>query len=574
MKSIWEIPFIVVDVETSGAHPQNDRITEIACVTTIGGEITDTFSSLINPHQPIPYFISTMTGITNEMVFNAPELDEIMPKVEAIFNQTNAVFVAHNARFDWSFVLESFNLAGLRQPKLPRICTLKLSRRLLQKSLKKNVGSLSNFFDIQIIDRHRAGGDATATAHILNELMALAELEHDIEDIDQLLHFQNKPIKNFRTPSVSYNRVETKLDELPDEPGVYHFLGEDGSILYIGKAKSLKDRVKSYFNQEMMTSKKITEMIRLIHDIRWLTTDTELLALLLESKSIKTHRPHYNTADKVYGQYPFIRITTFEEFPIADLTFNVRNDGSEYYGPFNSISFAHELILTIEKQFKLRKCKDDFSVSADNKPCFYHQIKRCDAPCAILTTKSQYDEEVEKVRLFLSGCSDGVITQLEKKMLEFSEKLEYEKAYNLNVQIKELKKLFGRKYISNNSIASNNMIFFIPNSPKERLFELYVINSGKLVHNQIIGRKAPIDDLFSIIQNEFFLPNKSQSELTEEDIDEIWIINSYIYKRRNTGKFIYLNGQSESDFYNEIQSEIRNYIFEDEINDSTEFIDA
>jgi hypothetical protein len=118
------------------------------------------------------------------------------------------------------------------------------------------------------------------------------------------------------------------------------------------------------------------------------------------------------------------------------------------------------------------------------------------------------------------------------------------------------------------------MIFFIPNSPKERLFELYVINSGKLVHNQIIGRKAPIDDLFSIIQNEFFLPNKSQSELTEEDIDEIWIINSYIYKRRNTGKFIYLNGQSESDFYNEIQSEIRNYIFEDEINDSTEFIDA
>ncbi len=573
MKSIWEIPFIVVDVETSGSHPQNDRITEIACVTTIGGEITDTFSSLINPHQPIPYFISTMTGISNEMVFNAPELQEIMPKVEAIFNQTNAVFVAHNARFDWSFVLESFSIAGLRQPKLPRICTLKLSRRLLQKSLKKNVGSLSNFFDIQIINRHRAGGDATATALILNELMALAEQEHNIEDIDQLLHFQNKPIKNFKAPSVSFSRVEIKLGELPVEPGVYQFLGEDGSILYIGKAKSLNDRVKSYFNNEMMTSKKITEMIRMIHDLRWTTTETELLALLLESKSIKTHRPHYNTADKVYGQYPFIRITTFEEYPIADLTFNVRNDGSEYYGPFNSISFAHELILTIEKQFKLRKCKDEFSVSAENKPCFYNQIKRCDAPCAILITKSQYDEEVAKVRLFLSGYSDGVINQLEKKMLELSENLEYEKAAELSFRIKELKKLFGRKYISNNSIASNNMIFFIPISDKERLFELYLINSGKLVHHQIIGRKAPLSDLFSVIKGEYFLSSNPQSELTDEDIDEIRIINSYIYKKRNTGKFIYLIGQSESEFYKEIENEIRNYMFEDELNNDPEFID-
>ena len=573
MKSIWEIPFIVVDVETSGSHPQNNRIIEIACVTTIGGEITDTFSSLINPHQAIPYFIATMTGITNEMVFTAPELEEVIPKVETIFNQTNAVFVAHNAKFDWSFVLESFNLAGLRQPKIPRLCTLKLSRRLLEKSLKKNVGSLSNYFDVQIKERHRAGGDATATAYILNELMTIANNDHNIETIDQLLQFQNKPIKNFRAPIASYKRIEDKLELLPDEPGIYKYLGKEGNVLYIGKAKSLRARVRSYFNKEMMTSKKIAELMSSIHNIEWITTETELLALLMESNLIKKHRPPYNTADKTYGRYPFIRLTTFEEFPIAELTFTVRNDGSEYFGPFNSITFAHELILTIEKQFKLRKCKDEFTISESNKPCFYNQIERCDAPCSLFVNKIDYGEEVNKVIYFLSGYSDGIIHQLEKKMIDLADKLEFEKASELKIRINELKKLFGRKQIGNNSLTSNDLIFFLPIESKERVFELYVIKSGKLIHHEIIGRRAPLENIFAIIDKEYFIDNVKTNELNDKDIDEIRILNSYIHKKRNVGRFIYLNGQSSFHFKQEIEHEIRNYLFDDELTEDTVYLE-
>jgi DNA polymerase-3 subunit epsilon len=164
MKSIWDVPFIVVDVETTGSDPVKNRIMDIACVSTIKGEIVSNFSSLINPHQFIPTFISKMTGISNEMAFSAPESREVLPTVAQIFSDPFAVFVAHNYKFDLSFDQQTFLRSGMEFPDIPKLCTLKLARRLLPKDHKKNVGALAKYFNVPIINRHRAPPARAAVA--------------------------------------------------------------------------------------------------------------------------------------------------------------------------------------------------------------------------------------------------------------------------------------------------------------------------------------------------------------------------------------------------------------------------
>lgn len=564
MKSIWEIPFVVVDVETSGSNAVSNRITEISCVTLVGGVITDVYTSLINPHQFIPSFIVNMTGITNEMAYNAPELETIIDKLNDIMNQKDAVFVAHNARFDWGFVSAAFESLQYPVPKIPRLCTVKLARRLLPKNKKKNVGALAEYFHIQIIDRHRASGDAIATAKILAELLEICESNHAINSVEQLLAFQNKPIQNFRSPIASFKRIESTINELPESPGVYYYLDRNEQIIYIGKSKSLKERVKSYFGTDGTTSKKIADMVKSIHYLKWQETDSELSALLLESKEIKTYQPIFNTAEKAFRKYPFIRLTTNETFPVAEMCFAPEDDKAEYFGPFRSIALVQDLLITMEKQFKLRKCTEELHPDKSVQPCFYHHIKRCDAPCSMNITKEDYEQELSKVRYFLSGYSDGIIAQMERKMTEFADNLQFEKASSLKYRIRELRSLFERKYQIPTSVNKNSFIFMHPVSSRDKTLEIYLILQGKLIYQTLLGRNSDLNEFKEKIISEYFNKKNESKNYSFGEIDEIRIITSYAYRKRNTGKFIYTDNKSANELTEEFEFSIRNLGFEDD----------
>ena len=276
--SIWDVNFVVVDVETTGHSADCNRITEIACITTRGGEIIGEFSSLVNPHQFIPPFIAQMTGITNAMVFSAPEPQDVLARVFDIFSEPNTVFVAHNSTFDYGFVNQSLLRCGFQTLAAPQFCTLKLARRLLPPSVKKNAGSVAEFFDIEIENRHRAHGDAMATAQFFIEMLDIVQNDYEVKTLGELLHFQNKRLKNFIPTQAFMRRIEPYLETLPDEPGVYSMLDADGNILYVGKAKSLRERVRSYFQPGAQHSSKIERMTRLAHEIRWECAATELAA--------------------------------------------------------------------------------------------------------------------------------------------------------------------------------------------------------------------------------------------------------------------------------------------------------
>ncbi len=557
MLSIWETPFIVVDLETTGSSPDKNRIIEAAAVTLLGGEIISKFSSLINPHQFIPSFIAKMTGISNNMVYTASEETEVIPELHKILSMPNAVFVAHNASFDWSFVRATFDRLELEMPPVERLCTLKLSRRILVKNLKKNVGSLCEYFDIQLFNRHRAFGDAAATALILKELMELAEKDHNIHNKDELLALQNKPIRNFRVPTLTFKRLKQKLNLLPDNPGVYYYKDKTGKILYIGKAKSLKKRVRSYFNAEPITSKKISNMLKKTYDLTWTITSSELSAILLESSEIKFHRPPFNTVDKVYREYPFIRITTGEKYPIIEATHTIEQDNAEYYGPFRSMYLVNEIINSIAKQFKLRKCERKFSESGNQTPCFYYHVKKCYSPCSGAICKEEYNKELDKVRYFLSGFSNGIINQLQKKMEEFANTLEFERAQQLKEQIIELRKLFERDKNIPTSINKNSVVLVLPAFSDVPAVEIFLMRSGKLIHKETFLCKNDIDPLSDTIHEIFFNGHTENDIYTPEDINNLKLICGWTYRNKDAGDYLYVDGKSKQQLIEELETLIR-----------------
>lgn len=565
MSSVWDINFIVVDVETTGSQPAKDRMTEVACVHLLGGEIIDEFSSLLNPHQTIPAYIEKMTGISNALAFTAPEADEVMPKVMEFFSKENCVFVAHNSQFDYSFVEQTFLRCGIESFDFPKLCTLKLSRRLLNSKLKKNVGSLAHYFGIPIQYRHRALGDAKATAQILAELLEIAEDEHNIQTIDELLKFQNKPIKHFKPPTAVIKRLEKILDELPDHPGVYYFKNRYKDIIYVGKAKSIRERVRTYFQSESLTSTKINEMVNRIYYINWQPTDSELSALLLESSEIKRHKPRYNVVSKMYRNYKFIKLTTEDKFPVITKCNSIDDDLSEYYGPFRSNVLIDNTIETIERQFKLRKCGKPINTQKLKKPCIYYQMGMCLAPCSNSDSEKQYNDELCLVREFLSTNNQSIITNLEIKMRDLAENLEFEEAAFIKNQIYELKKILNRNQNVPTSINQNNVILVQADNEREKTVDITFIKEGRLANQVTLGRKADLDELLKSLHDIYYNGTKTDShKFSLVEIDEIKIVSSWLYRQRDNANFIYVQLQPEEEIAKQLEYSIRNVIYHDE----------
>jgi excinuclease UvrABC nuclease subunit len=244
----------------------------------------------------------------------------------------------------------------------------------------------------------------------------------------------------FRKTPQNVKSLGPVLSTLPHRPGVYRMIDKHGEILYVGKAKDLRDRVGSYFRPAAEHTPKIAEMVRRVRTIEIEETGSELAALLLESRRIKEYQPKYNTLQKRYRRYAFLRLTTHDDFPRTELALEVEPDGSEYFGPFSNRDAVGMVIDAIDRAFRLRECSDPIVPDENATPCIYHQIKRCDAPCAKLQTIEQYRAEVAEVRAFLSGSEEGIISRLQAQMLEHAERLEFEEAAVLRNRIYELRR--------------------------------------------------------------------------------------------------------------------------------------
>jgi DNA polymerase-3 subunit epsilon len=365
--------YAVVDIETTGGSARLERITEIAVYIHDGTRIVEEYSTLVNPERNIPYFITSLTGITNEMVEDAPRFFEVARRIVELTE--GKTFVAHNARFDYSFIRQEFGMLGYNF-KRPMLDTVALSRKLLPGHKSYSLGNLCNDLGIEINGRHRASGDALATVRLLELL-----LEKDRELKSGSL------IKNRKAAKLHPALEISRLEEIPEEAGIYYFHDETGEVIYVGKSRNLSERVSSHLSNN--TSGREMEMRSLIADITWECTGSELIALLMESAEIKSRKPRFNRAQRRSGFRWGIYSHTDDD---GYIRFSYRNasDDEVPLSLFTSRDMARGKLDRIISEYNL--CQKLCGMYETAGPCFHRQVSLCRGACCGEEEPKSYNE--------------------------------------------------------------------------------------------------------------------------------------------------------------------------------------
>lgn len=278
--------YAIVDIETTGGNANQGSITELAIFITDGKEILDSFETLVNPMRPIPIFIQKLTGITDQMVEDAPVFAEVAEKVFELLR--DKVFVAHNVNFDYSFLAHQLNQQGYRL-QLGKLCTVRLSRKLYEDLPSHSLGNLCRSLQIPISNRHRASGDAYATTLLFMKMLREDQHGH----IDSMLK------KGSRESYLPMHLNTADIENMPNTPGVYYFHDAKGKIIYVGKGKRLQKRVTSHFSNNS-GSKKKQELMRMVMRISYRECGNETMASIYESIEIKRLWPAFNRSQKKF----------------------------------------------------------------------------------------------------------------------------------------------------------------------------------------------------------------------------------------------------------------------------------
>lgn len=300
--------FAIVDTETTGGNPAQDRIMEIAIFIHDGEKVVDEFSTLINPEKPISPFIIGLTGISNEMVAHAPTFSQVADKIFDLTDQN--IFVAHNARFDYGVMRREFRRLGIRFQR-KQLCTVSLSRKMLPDLKSYSLGKLCREIGINIKMRHRATGDAEATVKLLEVLLS-NDRERIINSVwaDELENINLPPALSKET-----------VDDLPEETGVYYYLDENMNVLYVGRGKNIRKKVIDQFIKDF-EQREYARFWNKITDVSFELTGSELIAQLMELSEVRKHAPPYNTKRKRkyrFGIYAFYDDKGYINFEIDNI---------------------------------------------------------------------------------------------------------------------------------------------------------------------------------------------------------------------------------------------------------------
>jgi excinuclease ABC subunit C len=275
--------------------------------------------------------------------------------------------------------------------------------------------------------------------------------------------------------------IQEELKKLPDKPGVYIMKDKNGSVIYVGKAKVLKNRVRQYFQSSAAHTSKVDAMVARVKEFEYIVTDTELEALILECNLIKDIKPRYNILLKDDKSYPYIKITMNEEYPRIYMTRRVENDGARYFGPYSNVISVRETINLIKKVFPIRTCKRILPRDiGKSRPCLNYHIGQCLGPCSGRVGSEEYRSTVIDICSFLEGRQDAVIEKIERQMKEAAEKLEFEQAAALRNKLSSLKHITQEQKVLSVSGTDQDVVGFAA-SKTDTCVQVFFIRSGKLI---------------------------------------------------------------------------------------------
>jgi DNA polymerase-3 subunit epsilon len=361
---LLDAPLAIVDLETTGAHPVHDRVTEVAVIEIEGGKVTDEWSTLVNPECAIPGAIQALTGITNDMVAGAPTFGKFAGALHE--HLAGRVLVAHNARFDYGFLRQEFQRAGL-QFRAKTLCTVKLSRRLYPEHARHNLDSLIARHGLQCRARHRALGDADAVWQFLR----LAAEERG----EEVLAVAARQVA--KQPSLPAHLDRAMIDAIPEAPGVYLLYGENGTPLYVGKSVDMRSRVLQHFGDDLRSPREM-QLAREVRRVEWQRTAGELGALLREAELVKELLPVFNrqlrrAADLCGFAFDGKRLRLAHDFDAEGI--------AHMHGLFRTKRAALQALRGLADAHGL--CLQSLGFETARKgACFRHQIARCKGLCA------------------------------------------------------------------------------------------------------------------------------------------------------------------------------------------------
>lgn len=328
--------------------------------------------------------------------------------------------------------------------------------------------------------------------------------------------------------------IQEELKKLPSQPGVYLMHDEKDAIIYVGKAISLKNRVRQYFQSSRNKGAKIEQMVTHISRFEYIVTDSELEALVLECNLIKEHRPKYNTMLKDDKGYPFIKVTVDEEYPRVMLAWRMKKDKAKYYGPYTSVTAVKDAVELVRKLYHIRSCSRKLPRDiGKERPCLYYHIHQCEAPCQGFISKENYREYIQKAISFLNGNSKEVLRELQEKMMQASEELRFEDAMEYRDLIESVKRIGERQKITGQDDGDKDIIAMAIDR-QDAVVQVFFMRQGKMIGRDHFYIKVALEDTRPQILSSFlkqfyagtpFIPRELmlQEEIEDSDVIEQWL---------------------------------------------------
>jgi len=403
---LTEVTFVVLDLETTGGSATECQITEIGAVKVRGGEVLGEFQTLVNPGEPIPAFISVLTGITDPMVASSPHIGSVMPAFLEFIG--DAVLVAHNARFDITFLKVNCERLQLTWPGNAVLDTVHLARQLVTRDEAPNhkLSSLARVFSTRVTPDHRALHDAQATVDVLHGLIGRVG-NLGVHTLEELRSYTSRVTPGQR-------RKRFLADNLPSAPGVYVFKDERGEPLYVGTSIDIKRRVRNYFTASEHRT-RMAEMVGLATSVTPIVCRTTLEAQVRELRLIAQHKPRYNRRSRHPERALWVKLTA-ESFPRLSIVRQVVDDGATYAGPFGSRAMAEQAVAAVHEVVPLRQCTTRLSRKGTGTACALAEMGRCGAPCEGRQSPDDYATIAQRVVDAFRGDGHEVLGALSDRL--------------------------------------------------------------------------------------------------------------------------------------------------------------
>ena len=347
--------------------------------------------------------------------------------------------------------------------------------------------------------------------------------------------------------------IEEELKKLPSKPGVYLMHDERDAIIYVGKAISLKNRVRQYFQSSRNKGVKIEQMVTHIARFEYIITDSELEALVLECNLIKEHRPKYNTMLMDDKAYPFIKVTVQEDFPRVLFARQMYKDKAKYYGPYTSAAAVKDTIDLIHKLYGIRTCNRQLpKMQGKERPCLNYHIHQCPAPCQGYISKEEYGESVKKALHFLNGNYAPILKELEEKMQQAAEEMEFEKAIEYRELLGSVKKIAQKQKITNSDMEDKDVIAMAKDR-EDAVVQVFFIRDGRLIGRDHFCLHIAADDkkeeILAAFVKQFYAgtPYIPREIMMQYEIGEAEVIESWLSERKGQKVHIYVPKKGEKE---------------------------